>query len=318
MHRFSSCLLALFIAITNTYPTQAELEEGDGETFAAYVKEFGEVKAAQKTIVWCWAACIEMSLGSGGVEMSQEQIVEQVKGFPAAVTGSDKEIYDFLNQVSFDKNGKQWSASCKYFNTNPSAITLINDLIANRPVIMGYRTGPNSGHVVMAHKVEFRHTIQGPVITKLTIYDPFTNSDHEFPAHLVPQVIRACWHPRIQIDDEKPLSITVNEKPGTNVIGRIYLDDELSGIIVSRPIDIPNFGKMKINTITLDHIEPGEYSYRVEVEAFSYVDTPQGPLVQKKYQGEGSGVITYDPEDEFQFLMMKDPDSEPSLIPLDD
>ncbi len=159
----------------------------------ALATDFLGVEATQKTPVWCWAACIQMVLNYHGVQWQQEDVVLAVKGYLARETASNAEIVGFLNQAGFDYDGDRWASRCAFYQGAPNPTWLIDELLADRPLIVSYQTGPNSGHVVILFAAEYQPTPQGPIIRSVQIYDPFTNENRIVPGTVVATQTTGHW-----------------------------------------------------------------------------------------------------------------------------
>lgn len=163
------------------------------------------VAAEQQNSQWCWAAAIQMVLGYHGVAITQQQIVARTygtdwRGNPPDWAGSIEAITANLNNWSIDNYGQQYAVTATLNWGAPAPTVLVNELWNRRPVIIGYRSGPNSGHAVVVTAATFFQTMYGPVIRSIVVRDPwpspanhFNNGRVEYDGASLAQLISAHW-----------------------------------------------------------------------------------------------------------------------------
>ena len=113
-----------------------------------------------------------------GIAITQEQIVARsygvvTKGALPNRTGNLKVITANLNNWSVDNAGRQYIVRAVFNPGPPDPVYLIGQLSLKRPVLIGYRTGPNSAHAVVITACSYIQTDDGPVIQSLIIRDPW-------------------------------------------------------------------------------------------------------------------------------------------------
>lgn len=136
------------------------------------------VAASQRNTQWCWAACIEMVLRHHGVLVSQEQIVARTYGTDPAGrlpnwAGSFQAITANLNNWSFDNRGRLFAVGAMMVQGAPLPAMLVRELEQGRPLIIGYASGPNSGHAVVVTGASYIGTSSAPQIVSLVVRDPW-------------------------------------------------------------------------------------------------------------------------------------------------
>lgn len=146
--------------------------------------------AYQSTPVWCWAATIEMALKSQGVNWTQHDIVNRVKGFPKNETATAGEMTAFLNSWNFDYDGSPWRSQARHYSGVLPANVLIREVSRQRPVIVTYRTGPVSEHAVVVYGV-----LKPPNKKIHTIYyfDPYTGQKGALPPEQFAKSVTNSW-----------------------------------------------------------------------------------------------------------------------------
>ncbi len=176
-----------------------------GNAASAYVDKFEKSEAAQKTPLWCWAACVEMALKNGGVEVSQEVIVQTIKGAIVVQGASDVEITSALNRVGFTADGQVWTARAITHPGAPNPSLMVKEVVEDRPLIVSYPTGPLSSHVVVIHKVEYQPSLVGPIIQNITIFDPYTGRDYVVDGRTVPFTTLRSWYIKVSKSEKSPV-----------------------------------------------------------------------------------------------------------------
>jgi hypothetical protein len=84
---------------------------------------------------WCWAACIEMVFRYYGLQVPQEQIVQQTWGGIADLPAYPGHILANLNRPWIDLSGRRFRVSGDAFSANP--MTAAQDLAQDMPLIIG-------------------------------------------------------------------------------------------------------------------------------------------------------------------------------------
>lgn len=165
--------------------------------------------AGQNNSQWCWAASIQMVLNSYGVNITQEQIVARTYGAnPWGVLpnwpGSFQVIHRNLNNWGVDNSGNHYVVSASIGLGAPTPKILIDELSKGKPVIIGYKSGPNSGHAVVVTAVSYINSWNGPIIQTIVVRDPWpsalnkTNKGRiEYPGIALAQNIQAYWYIRV-------------------------------------------------------------------------------------------------------------------------
>lgn len=151
-----SALLCSSAAEGQTFTGGEIFQIGNSDLYWAAVKTdyFREHVARQRSDNWCWAACIQMVLNYQGVNVTQEQIVENVFGSqidrPAAA--------DVIAQAANGWRAKGHTIQARVENPYyTSAESFINDLVEKYPLIIGLSMpGQNVGHAYVLTGVSFR------------------------------------------------------------------------------------------------------------------------------------------------------------------
>lgn len=174
------------------------------------------VVAIQEHSNWCWAACIQMIFQYNELDLSQAEIVRRSFGTDPYGnlpnwTGNFEVITRNLNGWNLDNAGAPYRVSSLMNWGAPPPAYLIDELTAERPVLVGYRTGPQSGHAVLITAASFIQTPQGPEIQSVVVRDPMPTRDqpkeasrYEYPAFRFAHKIQAYWFVQI----ERPAKIS--------------------------------------------------------------------------------------------------------------
>ena len=145
------------------------------------VAEMNWVASAQQNTQWCWASSIQMVLNKHRVAITQEQIVfrtfgvgptGQLPNFP----GSIEVITRNLNNWNFDNNGNRYTVMSRVFNGAPTPAVMLNVLGNKQPMIIGYRSGPNTQHAVVLTGMSYIPGPNGPIVTSLIVRDPWPSA----------------------------------------------------------------------------------------------------------------------------------------------
>lgn len=177
-------------------------------------EKFESSIAYQEQSNWCWAACIEMIFGYHGLELTQEDIVRRSYGIPPGgklpdVVGKFEVITRNLNEWNIDSRGAAYQVRSEENWGAPEPEDLIAELKAGHPVMVGYRTGPNSGHAVLITAVSYLKTPKGPEIQTVVVRDPMPNPQnpgvagrYEYPAYRFGRRIQAYWFVKVEKQEQ--------------------------------------------------------------------------------------------------------------------
>ena len=166
--------------------------------------------ASQHNSQWCWAASIQMVLNYLGVDISQEQIVARTYGVETSGNlpnraGDFQRITGNLNNWSIDNRGRPYVVSSFFGSGAPPPSYLLSELAAGRPVIVGYASGPSSGHAVVITAASWTPSANGPMIRTLVVRDPWPSPENianrgrvEYTGVSLAQNMRHYWFVRTQ------------------------------------------------------------------------------------------------------------------------
>jgi len=119
-----------------------------------------------------------MVLNGYGVNITQGQIVQRTYGtddydnlpnWPRTFQA----IHNKLNNWSFDNNGRPYRVSAAIGMGAPTPSILVNELLAGKPLIVGYKSSSNSGHAVVVTAVSYYGTPNNPNIQSIVVRDPW-------------------------------------------------------------------------------------------------------------------------------------------------
>jgi hypothetical protein len=174
--------------------------------------KFNYFASTQRNSEWCWAASIQMMFNYYGIDISQEQIVarsfnkDQNEKLPN-VTGDLKVITENLNNWSIDNQGKAYQVNAKLHYGPPTPTYLVKELANERPVMIGYQTGPNTGHAVLITACSYIPTKNGPQIRSVIVRDPWPSPENkasagriEYWGHSIAKLIQTHWYVRVNSD----------------------------------------------------------------------------------------------------------------------
>jgi len=171
---------------------------------------FNFFASSQRNSEWCWAASLQMIFNYYGISITQEQIVARSYGVGPGGSlpnwaGSLQIITTNLNNWSVDNNGRRYVVRASINWGAPSPLFLIQELTAQRPVLIGYKSGPGSSHAVVITGCSYLQTGNGPFIQSIIVRDPWPNQENiinsgrvEYPAINLASVIQANWFISIQ------------------------------------------------------------------------------------------------------------------------
>ena len=171
---------------------------------------FNYFASSQKNSNWCWAAALQMIFNYYGVNITQEQIVARSYGTDPHGnlpnwTGSFQVITANLNNWSVDNAGRPYRVGALLYGGAPTPAYLVQELSQQRPVLIGYRSGPNSGHAVVVTACSYFDTPQGPMIQSIVVRDPWPSPQNvanlgrvEYPGINLASLIQAHWYIRVE------------------------------------------------------------------------------------------------------------------------
>ncbi|MBL8880919.1 MAG: C39 family peptidase [Phycisphaerales bacterium] len=148
--------------------------------------EVNQFAAIQKGTQWCWAACIQMALGSQGISVSQEDIVRRTYGCDPFGrlpdwSASDQAITANLNGWAHRVDGKRVTVRAQQFLGAPPPNVIVNELTNRRPIILAYKTSPFMGHVVLCTAATVVQGPQGASLNSVIIRDPMSGRQEVQP-----------------------------------------------------------------------------------------------------------------------------------------
>lgn len=174
--------LVLIFTLSNKLKAQQAITVGiRSDLLNYYAAQYGDTY--QKNSQWCWAASIKMVFNYYGINISQEQIVSRTYGTDNYGNlpnwpGSMQAIHRNLNNWSIDNTGKRYVVQASIGMGAPKATYLVNELASAHPVIVGYKTGTNSGHAVVITAVSYTKSYNGPIIQTITVRDPWPSAEN--------------------------------------------------------------------------------------------------------------------------------------------
>lgn len=120
---------------------------------------------------WCWAACVEIVLEYGGINITQSQIVSRVFGDTRNEEASQREIMAALSGWGFDRRGIPRKIYCRQVTGAESEV--ISALSRGWPLIVGIRNRNGTGyHAVVLSHLEYIIVNGQYSIQTVTIKDP--------------------------------------------------------------------------------------------------------------------------------------------------
>jgi hypothetical protein len=144
---------------------------------------FNYFASPQHNSNWCWAASLQMIFNYYGVNITQEQIVSRSYGTdPNGAlpnwTGSLQVITANLNNWNVDNSGRQYAVQAVFYQGAPNPVYLIQELSLQHPILIGYQSGPNSGHAVVITACSYIQTYNGPIIQSVVVRDPWPTEEN--------------------------------------------------------------------------------------------------------------------------------------------
>src|SRR5476651_2230354 len=122
----------------------ANIKKISATTFSVgcYAQPFQFERIVQHTgsgteLFWDWAACIQMALNYGGLNVSQEQVMRLVNGSVDEPVGSPQDLIVSVNKTS----PHDWGKDSKMFTTTAAIDpdVIFDELSAGQPIIVGTR-----------------------------------------------------------------------------------------------------------------------------------------------------------------------------------
>jgi Papain-like cysteine protease AvrRpt2 len=124
---------------------------------------------------WCWAACIQAVFAWYGHNVAQDAIVSAIFGSRMDRAATTQQMLYALNARWRDSNSGVFQSIAQplidsnFSFNNPNAAALMSqDLINNRPLIVG-----TQGHATVLTAMSWANSNFGQRITSLTVRDPW-------------------------------------------------------------------------------------------------------------------------------------------------
>jgi hypothetical protein len=148
MKKIIFIIFSLFIFLTSYEQNVARLGPNyfvagvNGNTFDFYrISGTGD----QRSMNWCWAACIQMVLNYHGLVVTQEQIVDRCFGQLIDAPGGEREMFIALSGVAPNVWGRSSRIATDEILPDAAAIQIA--LAMNNPLIVGLRNDNSAvGH----------------------------------------------------------------------------------------------------------------------------------------------------------------------------
>jgi Papain-like cysteine protease AvrRpt2 len=173
-------------------------------------QSFDFYAASQQKDEWCWAASIQMVLNYYGVNIVQSEIVSRSYGIDPVSgdfpdwPGSYDLITRNLNNWSIDNSGQRYLVSANSYQGAPNPTELVQELSAQRPILVSYMPSPTSGHAVVITGCSFYPMPNGPLIQSIIVRDPWPSAENiqnegrvEFQAFALAKLMTAHWVIRV-------------------------------------------------------------------------------------------------------------------------
>lgn len=198
----------LFVLVTLCLTTNSLAQSKP--VYVGITKEkFKYIASTQRNSEWCWAASIQMMFNYYGIDIRQEQIVARSYGtdqsgeLPDRAGGEDV-ITSNLNNWEIDNDGRRYRVTAKLNNGPPTPSYLIEELAHQRPVLIGYRTGPNKGHAVLITACSYYPSENGPIIRSIVVRDPLPSKENlatagrvEYWGASLAKLIQSHWYVKV-------------------------------------------------------------------------------------------------------------------------
>lgn len=144
-----------------------------------------------------------------GVDISQEQVVSKSYGKDGSGqlpnrTANEEIITANLNNWKIGNDGQNYIVEAKLNHGPPTPSYLIEELVNERPVLIGYRTGPTAGHTVLITACSYYPTANGPVIRSIIVRDPWPSEENlktagriEYSGISLANLIQSHWYVKV-------------------------------------------------------------------------------------------------------------------------
>jgi hypothetical protein len=139
-----------------------------------------EIIGIQRQDMWCWAASIQMVLNYHGLYVTQERIVQIIKGQVINDGGTHEEMMIALNNWGIDNQGRY--RVVRAFSDGLTYADIINNLAFKYPLIAERSNGEGRmGHVVVLTAVSFHYVatwngygyVNTPILDRAIFRDPW-------------------------------------------------------------------------------------------------------------------------------------------------
>ena len=263
----------------------------------------------QRSMQWCWAACIQMVFSRFGLSVQQEAIVRRTYGTDPQGKLPDKpgdalSVTLNLNNWGIDAAGKKYTVKARYGAGAPPCEAILGELAAGYPVILGFNTGL-IGHAVvctgasyiLAEKTDPNGQARTvPVIQNIVVRDPFprpfppnvvvpgAQGRLEYRADEIAKFILHHWFIRVQVEGQQEQS--VNSQGPSQLIGvpkqaDLLLPKDDKGFVLgdmpaeARPAQEAKDGGVEITRSDIRWIEGPEQPYATF--SLAYTNASQEP-----------------------------------------
>ena len=170
-------LAAFGIGMTPWRGAQAELNCSQipgGRACDALIRtsRFANVRAVQQTLVWCWAATLEMIFRWHGHPISQQSIVSQTFGAPVVTTANPLVLINAVNRAYRDDAGRPFQVSARVWGPDYGLAqidnrTLVDSLSRERPLVVC-----NMSHMMALVGINFVQGSMGLQVRQAWVADP--------------------------------------------------------------------------------------------------------------------------------------------------
>ncbi|MCP4582738.1 MAG: hypothetical protein GY839_14095 [candidate division Zixibacteria bacterium] len=209
--RFGIIFMAIIlIALLSTTTTQANQIVYGAKWMGIPSDSLDTVYSEQENSQWCWAACIEMLMNYHKVTVSQKEIVfrsygvdpyGQLPDWP----GSWQTISNNLNGWGIDANKTSYTVFSEFYPGAVNEKQISEQLLQGQPIIVGYRSGPLSGHAVLLTAASYNDSPIGPRIMSVVVRDPWPSDINrknqgkvEWDAGQFSNLVMGMWRIQVQ------------------------------------------------------------------------------------------------------------------------
>jgi hypothetical protein len=172
MNRLATNIIPKLLCLALVLALPCAAQYGPAPTYVG-IPSFMFTPAAQQQDEWCWAASIQMILNWYHIPVTQEMIVNQIKGGLFDAGGTDEEISRGLSTLASGADHRIHEIRSSTAQGPPPVPFLISELGQGHPILLTFATGPNSGHAVVITAASYVLTPMGPYIKSLVIRDPY-------------------------------------------------------------------------------------------------------------------------------------------------